>query len=59
VVSVDRIDDRNLRLKFAGGLDVQQRLLSELVNLNIGVVSYNPTASALEDTYLNLITATL
>jgi hypothetical protein len=58
VVSVDRIDDRNLRLKFAGGLDVQQRLLSELVNLNIGVVSYKPTASALEHAYLNLITAT-
>jgi len=59
VVSVDRIDDRNLRIKFAGGSDIQKRILSDLVRLDIGVVSYKPTASALEDTYLKLITATL
>jgi len=59
VVSVDRIDDRNLRIKFAGGSDIRERILSDLVRLDIGVVSYKPTASALEDTYLKLITATL
>jgi hypothetical protein len=42
VVSVDRVDDRILRLKFAGGLDIQQTLPSESVNLKIGVVSYKP-----------------
>jgi ABC-2 type transport system ATP-binding protein len=59
VVSAERIDDKNLRIKFSGGLDVQQRILSDLVKLNIGVVAYKPTSSALEDTYLNLIKATL
>ncbi|MGD0637407.1 MAG: ABC transporter ATP-binding protein [Nitrososphaerales archaeon] len=59
VVSADRVDDKNLRIKFSGGLDVQQSILSDLVKLNIGVVTYKPTGSALEDTYLNLIQATL
>ena len=59
VVSVSMADDKTIRLKFSGGLDVQQRLLSDLVGLKIGVISYKPTASALEDTYLNLIKSTL
>ncbi len=59
VVAADAVDDKNMRIKFSGGLDVQQRILSDLVKMNIGVVSYKPTASALEDTYLNLIKATL
>jgi ABC-2 type transport system ATP-binding protein len=59
VVSAERVDDRRIKIKFSGGLDVQQTILSDLIKLNIGVVTYKPTASALEDTYLNLITATL
>ncbi len=59
VVSANQVDDRNLRIKFSGGLDVQQRILSDLVKMNIGVITYKPTGSALEDTYLNLIKATL
>ena len=59
VVSTEMVDSKNLRLKFSGGLDVQGRLLSDLVKLNAGIISYKPTASALEDTYLNLIKATL
>jgi ABC-2 type transport system ATP-binding protein len=59
VVTADRVDDKNIRIKFAGGLDVQQRILSDLVKMNMGVIMYKPTSSALEDTYLNLITATL
>jgi len=59
VVTAERIDDRRIKIKFSGGLDVQQSILSDLVKLNIGVVTFKPTASALEDTYLNLITATL
>ncbi len=34
-------------------------MLAELTKLNIGVVSYKPAASALEDVYLNLIKETL
>jgi ABC-2 type transport system ATP-binding protein len=59
VVSVERRDDKNLRIKCSGGLEVQEKVLSDLVRLNIGVVSYKPASSALEESYLNLIKDTL
>ena len=59
VVSAERLDDRNLRIKYNGGLDVQARILSDLVKLDAGMVSYRPAASALEGVYLNLIKTTL
>ena len=59
VVSADKRDDRTLMLRFQGGLDVQERLLAELVKLNIGVVSFKPASLELEDAYLKLIQATL
>ena len=52
-------DDKTVTIKFTGGLDVQERILSALVQLNIGVISYKPAASELEDAYLKLITSTL
>jgi ABC-2 type transport system ATP-binding protein len=59
VVSAERINDKDLRIRFSGGLDVQERILTHLVNLNIGVISYRASSSELEDAYLKLITATL
>ncbi|MGA2198336.1 MAG: ABC transporter ATP-binding protein [Nitrososphaerales archaeon] len=59
VVTVEIIDDKRLRIKFAGGLDVQASILSELLKQNVSVLSYRPAASALEDVYLNLIKETL
>jgi len=59
VVTADLKDDKTLRIKFSGGLDVQERLLSNLVEMNIGVISYKPASSELEEAYLKLITATL
>jgi len=59
VLSAEKIDDKNLRIKFSGGLDMQERILSYLVNLNIGVISYKAAASELEDVYLNLIKETV
>lgn len=59
VVSAERKDDKNLRITCSGGLDIQEKVLSELVKLNIGVVSYKPVSSALEESYLNLIKDTL
>jgi ABC-2 type transport system ATP-binding protein len=59
VVSVNKKDDRNVTIKFTGGLDAQERLLSDLVKLNIGVISYRPSSTELEDAYLKLVTATL
>jgi len=59
VVEAKLEDDKTLRIKFNGGLDVQERILSDLVKMKIGVVSYRPAASELEDAYLKLITTTL
>ncbi len=59
VVSAEKKDDKNLRIKCSGGLDIQEKVLSDLVRLNIGVVSYKPASSALEESYLNLIKDTL
>jgi ABC-2 type transport system ATP-binding protein len=59
VVNAEKIDDRTLKISFNGGLDVQERLLSDIVKLNIGVVSYKAASSELEEVYLKLVTATL
>jgi ABC-2 type transport system ATP-binding protein len=59
VLSVEKADDRSLRIRFKGGLDTQEGLLSEMVRLNIGVVSYKAAASELEEVYLKLISSTL
>jgi ABC-2 type transport system ATP-binding protein len=59
VISAEAISDRNLRVRFSGGLDMQEQILSRLVDLNIGVVSYKPASSELEDVYLNLIKETV
>jgi ABC-2 type transport system ATP-binding protein len=59
VVSAEKVDDRNLKISFKGGLDVQERILSDIVRLNIGIVSYKAAASELEEVYLKLISSTL
>jgi ABC-2 type transport system ATP-binding protein len=59
VVSAEKKDDTNLLIKSAEGLEVQENILSGLVGLNIGVISYRSASSALEESYLNLIKDTL
>ena len=59
VVSIEKINPRNLRLKLSGGLEDQARLLEALAGMKIGLVSFKPSSSSLEDTYLNLIKDTL
>jgi ABC-2 type transport system ATP-binding protein len=59
VVSAEQTNDTNLQIRFSGGLDAQARLLSDLVKMNIGVISYRVAASELEDVYLNLIKETV
>ena len=59
VVSAEQSNTNNLRIRFSGGLDAQERLLSDLVKMNIGVISYRAAASELEDVYLNLIKETV
>ena len=59
VSSVEKIDPRNLRIKFSGGITNQEKLLEDLALMRIGMISFRASASALEDTYLNLIKDTL
>ena len=59
VVSAEKLEMKSLRIKFSGTLENQEKLLSDLVALRIGLVSFHPSSSALEDTYLNMIKATL
>jgi len=59
VVSVERIDSKNLRIRFSGGAPGQEQLLSNLAAMKIGLLSFRASSSALEDTYLNLIKDTL
>lgn len=58
VMAVEKIDSRNLRIRFNGGNENQERLLVSLVSMKIGLISFRPSSSALEDTYLNLIKET-
>ena len=59
VVSVERMDSRNLRIKFSGKSAVQEQLLSNLAMMKLGMLSFRASSSALEDSYLNLIKDTL
>lgn len=59
VVSVEKLDSRNLRVRFTGGMDAQEKLLANIASLHIGMISFRASSSALEDTYLNLIKDTL
>ena len=59
VVSVQKIDSRNLQLRFTGGMANQEKILADLAAMRIGMISFRASASALEDTYINLIKETL
>lgn len=59
VTSVEKLDIRNIRIKFTGDKEAQARIFSELGALKIGAISLRASSSALEDVYLNLIKETL
>ena len=59
VSSVERLDSKKVRVHFSGGIQNQEKLLSDLVAMKIGMISFRPSASALEETYLSLIKDTL
>jgi ABC-2 type transport system ATP-binding protein len=59
IVTAERKNDRSLTIRFSGGSDAQEKILSDLVKMNIGVISYRPASSELEDAYLKLITSTV
>ncbi len=55
ITGVDRVDDRNLKLRFMGGFEAQEELLSQLAGMKIGLISFRRGSSALEETYLDMI----
>jgi ABC-2 type transport system ATP-binding protein len=59
VTAAEKKNDKEIRIRFKGGVDAQESILANLVGMNIGVISYKPAASALEDVYLKLITDTV
>ena len=59
IVKAEKSDGTTFRIEFSGGLDVQERILADLVKMKIGIVSYRPSSSALEGAYLSLIKDTL
>jgi len=59
VTAVEKKNNAEIRIRFTGGMEVQESILANLVRMNIGVISYKPAASALEDVYLSLIKDTV
>jgi len=59
IANVEKSDDDTFRINFTGGLDIQERILADLVKMKIGIVSYRPSSSALEGAYLSLVKSTL
>ncbi len=55
VVTVDRVDERNLRIRFTGGDTAQEEILKELAAMKMGLLSFKRLTTSLEETYLNLI----
>jgi ABC-2 type transport system ATP-binding protein len=56
---VEKSDGTTFKIRFKGGLDAQEKILASIVGLNIGIVSYRPASSALEEAYLRLIKSTV
>lgn len=59
VVSAEKIDSKHIQVKFTGGNDNQEKLLTDLVAMKIGLISYRLSSSALEETYLKIIKDTV
>ena len=55
ITTVTPLDPRRLRIRFAGGIEGQEKLLEALVSLHLGVVSVAESESALEEIYLSQI----
>jgi ABC-2 type transport system ATP-binding protein len=59
VKSLEKSGYNQLNLRITGGLKAQERILEKLVRMKIGVVSFKPSASALEETYLKVFKETI
>jgi ABC-2 type transport system ATP-binding protein len=59
VTAAERKNGTEIQIRFTGSVNAQESILADLVGMNIGVISYKPAASALEDVYLTLIKDTV
>lgn len=59
VVSAKKVDTMMFEVVISGGLEAQKQLLRSLVQLDLGVVSYKPASTELEEVYLKLIKDTI
>jgi ABC-2 type transport system ATP-binding protein len=55
VIKVDLLDPKRVRIRFGEGPGVREKLVKELVNLDLGLMSFQDSESALEDIYLSQI----
>jgi ABC-2 type transport system ATP-binding protein len=55
VAKVETLDARRVRLSLAGGLPEQSMVLQKIAGLNLGLVSFVESKSALEEVYLSQI----
>ena len=58
-MSVEKVSLRDIHIRFSGGLENQEKLLTDLAAMRIGVISFRPSFSAIEDSYLDLIKDTV
>jgi ABC-2 type transport system ATP-binding protein len=59
ISSFQKVDEMTLRISFEGGIAAQEVILRELIQLDVGVVSYRPMFSGLEEAYLRLVKSRL
>jgi len=55
VASVSRVDAQRARIVISGGPDLQAQVLERLATAHLGLVSFEPSQSALEELYLQEI----
>jgi ABC-2 type transport system ATP-binding protein len=55
VTEVAKIDSKNVRLSISGDVEVQEKVVTELVLMKTGLVSFAEPQAALEESYLSLV----
>ncbi|MGI0091685.1 MAG: hypothetical protein ACREBS_08250 [Nitrososphaerales archaeon] len=53
--SIEKLNDRNVRVRFSGDLKTQEEIASELTSAHLGLINFESSSYALEDAYLNLV----
>jgi ABC-2 type transport system ATP-binding protein len=59
VIAIQKTDQRHFNIRYSNIDENQEKLLADLVALKIGVISFRPSSSALEDSYLKLVKDTM